>query len=168
MLGLPHMAVGIGTPGPGIFLRHETIFRSLFFRLTHVCQALRVLLSSEAFTLANRHHEPPPEPTEISMIPVPEARPDSEGCHPVEPLFCGYYWFPSPGPDGLQWSLVTCADLGLGPDQGHTEAGPKCSIGSPSPGKEGADLETLLERKVYRTSPRPRHEGEGIHDLPWR
>lgn len=33
----------------------------------------------------------------------------------------GYYWFPTPAPDavGISWSVVTCRDLGCGPDAGH-------------------------------------------------
>jgi hypothetical protein len=31
----------------------------------------------------------------------------------------GYYWSPSPVNDGITWSVVTCRDLGCGPDAGH-------------------------------------------------
>ena len=38
------------------------------------------------------------------------------------PFTGGYYWFPEPGPDGVVWSVLTCEDLGCGPDDGHDEA----------------------------------------------
>ena len=65
------------------------------------------------------------EPAEIPMITSHEARAVSEGCQLRAPVYGGYYWFPSPGPHGVQWSVVTCADLGLGPDRGHPDLWPK-------------------------------------------
>jgi hypothetical protein len=31
----------------------------------------------------------------------------------------GYYWFPTPGTRGISWSVITCRDVGCGPDAGH-------------------------------------------------
>jgi hypothetical protein len=31
----------------------------------------------------------------------------------------GYYWFPAPGADGITWTVLTCLELGCGPDAGH-------------------------------------------------
>jgi hypothetical protein len=43
---------------------------------------------------------------------------------PIGPLCGGYYWFPTPGPEGVRWSLLTCEDLGFASDQGHPDLWP--------------------------------------------
>jgi hypothetical protein len=41
----------------------------------------------------------------------------------------GYYWFPTPANDEITWSVVTCRDLGCGPDAGHdAELWPKLVV----------------------------------------
>ena len=35
------------------------------------------------------------------------------------PFTGGYYWLPTPRPDGVTWAVVTCRDLGCGADAGH-------------------------------------------------
>jgi len=42
----------------------------------------------------------------------------------IAPVYGGYYWYPTPGPDGVQWSLLTCEDLGFASDQGHPDLWP--------------------------------------------
>ena len=37
----------------------------------------------------------------------------------TKPFTGGYYWFPTPSPDGITWSIVTCRDLGCHSDAGH-------------------------------------------------
>jgi hypothetical protein len=48
--------------------------------------------------------------------------PDGRGSDPdrgSRPLLGGYYWFPTPAPNGITWSIVTCRDLGCNSDAGH-------------------------------------------------
>jgi len=37
----------------------------------------------------------------------------------TKPYTGGYYWFPTPSPEGITWSIVTCRDLGCHSDAGH-------------------------------------------------
>ena len=37
----------------------------------------------------------------------------------TEPFAGGYYWFPTPGLNGIAWSIVTCRDLGCDDQAGH-------------------------------------------------
>ncbi len=37
----------------------------------------------------------------------------------AKPFTGGYYWFPTPNPDGITWSIVTNRDLGCGRHAGH-------------------------------------------------
>lgn len=37
------------------------------------------------------------------------------------PLTGGYYWFPTQAGDTIDWSVLTCHDLGFGPGDGHYE-----------------------------------------------
>ena len=43
----------------------------------------------------------------------------------IAPVYGGYYWYPTPGPDGVQWSLLTCEDLGFASDQATPTFGPR-------------------------------------------
>lgn len=40
------------------------------------------------------------------------------------PRIGGYYWFPAPAGDAVAWSVLTCHDLGQGPEEGHSEMWP--------------------------------------------
>ena len=40
------------------------------------------------------------------------------------PLTGGYYWVPKPGAESIAWSVLTCHDLGFGPDYGHHDMWP--------------------------------------------
>ena len=40
------------------------------------------------------------------------------------PLTGGYYWFPAPANETVEWSVLTCHDLGFGPDEGHFDMWP--------------------------------------------
>ena len=62
---------------------------------------------------------------DATPIPKPETHatcPDQVGrqTEPSAKSFTGgYYWFPTPGPDGITWTVVTCRDLSCGRDAGH-------------------------------------------------
>jgi hypothetical protein len=45
--------------------------------------------------------------------------PTSDKSQGTKPYQGGYYWLPTPSPDGITWSVVTCRDLGCGADAGH-------------------------------------------------
>lgn len=64
----------------------------------------------------SRDSTPTPEP---DPHPAGPARPASESTPRAKPFTGGYYWFPSPGPDGVTWSVVTCRDLGCRSQAGH-------------------------------------------------
>lgn len=49
---------------------------------------------------------------------------NDEGCKRPGPLTGGYFWFPAPDGDTIAWSVLTCHDLGFGPDDGHYEMWP--------------------------------------------
>jgi hypothetical protein len=36
----------------------------------------------------------------------------------------GYYWFPTPAGETVEWSVLACHDLGFGPDDGHYDMWP--------------------------------------------
>ena len=36
----------------------------------------------------------------------------------------GYYWLPEPSNGGIAWAVLTCHDLGLGPEVGHVDLWP--------------------------------------------
>ena len=36
----------------------------------------------------------------------------------------GYYWFPAPANGAVEWTVLTCHDLGFGPDEGHFDMWP--------------------------------------------
>lgn len=50
-----------------------------------------------------------------------EDQPKLEEHRPIVPLYGGYYWFPTPGPGGVRWELLTCEDLGFASDDDHFE-----------------------------------------------
>ena len=58
------------------------------------------------------------------MSSVHEDQTILEAHSPNAPFHGGYYWFPAPAPDGVQWSLLTCEDLGFASDQGHPDLWP--------------------------------------------
>jgi len=51
-------------------------------------------------------------PTNPGLIPPDRIR-------GKKPFSGGYYWFPTPSPNGITWSIVTCRDLGCHSDDGH-------------------------------------------------
>ena len=75
----------------------------------------------------------------------------------AKPFTGGYYWFPTPGPDGITWSVVTCRDLGRGRDAGHdADLWPR--LMAPLAGAWGKDA-LVLEKKLalyYTALPRGR------------
>ena len=48
----------------------------------------------------------------------------SEDGRSPRPRAGGYYWFPAPAGDAVEWSVLTCHDLGFGPDDGHFDMWP--------------------------------------------
>ena len=36
----------------------------------------------------------------------------------------GYYWFPAKVGNTVEWSVLSCHDLGFGPDEGHYDMWP--------------------------------------------
>jgi hypothetical protein len=53
---------------------------------------------------------------------TPRTNPDlpaSDQSRGTTPYRGGYYWLPTPSPEGITWSVVTCRDLGCGADAGH-------------------------------------------------
>jgi hypothetical protein len=62
--------------------------------------------------------------TERPMIASQEDREIRGGDRSNAPSHGGYYWFPTPVPEGVRWSLLTCDDLGLAPDEGHPDLWP--------------------------------------------
>jgi hypothetical protein len=48
----------------------------------------------------------------------------SENGRTHSPLTGGYYWFPTQPGDPVVWSVLTCHDLGFGPDEGHFDMWP--------------------------------------------
>ena len=58
-------------------------------------------------------------PTELE---TPRTNPDQPASDPssgTKPYKGGYYWLPTPSPNGITWSIVTCRDLGCYADAGH-------------------------------------------------
>ena len=58
----------------------------------------------------------PTEPETPRTKPDLHATDQSQGNKPYRG---GYYWLPTPSPDGITWSVVTRRDLGCGVDAGH-------------------------------------------------
>ena len=58
----------------------------------------------------------PPELETVRTNPDLPAIEQSQG---TKPYRGGYYWLPTPSPEGITWSVVTCRDLGCGADAGH-------------------------------------------------
>jgi hypothetical protein len=53
---------------------------------------------------------------------IPRANPElpiSNQSQGTKPYRGGYYWLPTPSPEGITWSVVSCRDLGCGADAGH-------------------------------------------------
>ncbi len=53
---------------------------------------------------------------------IPRTNPDlptSDQSQGTKPYRGGYYWLPTPSPEGITWSVVSCRDLGCGADAGH-------------------------------------------------
>jgi hypothetical protein len=53
---------------------------------------------------------------------IPRTNPDlpiSDQSQGTKPYRGGYYWLPTPSPDGITWSVVSCRDLDCGTDAGH-------------------------------------------------
>ena len=48
----------------------------------------------------------------------------SDGERSPRPRTGGYYWFPAPANETVEWSVLTCHDLGFGPDEGHFDMWP--------------------------------------------
>jgi len=59
---------------------------------------------------------PPNEPVTSPSNPG-HAPPDR--IRGTKPFTGGYYWLPTPSPNGITWSIVTCRDLGCHSDAGH-------------------------------------------------
>ena len=74
-------------------------------------------------------------------------------------MYGGYYWYPAPGPDGVQWSLLTCEDLGFASDQGHPDLWPavidRLAI---TWGKNATALRRHLKDYYRRTPTGPCHQ----------
>lgn len=51
-------------------------------------------------------------------------RKQSEDRRTPGPLTGGYYWFPASSDKTVEWSVLTCHDLGFGPDEGHFDMWP--------------------------------------------
>jgi hypothetical protein len=73
----------------------------------------------------------------------------------AKPFTGGYYWFPTPGPDGITWSVVTCRDLGCGRDAGHdADLWPRLMV--PLAAAWGQDAQILKRRLALSYTGLPR------------
>jgi hypothetical protein len=72
------------------------------------------------------------------------------------PLTGGYYWVPIPGAESIAWSVLTCHDLGFGPDYGHHDMWPSVTnYLARTWGREPGPLRDRLEN-CYRGLPHGR------------
>ncbi len=93
----------------------------------------------------------------------PVTRPTKPGLTPSgrapgrKPFTGGYYWFPTPTPNGITWSIVTCRDLRQNSDAGHdADLWPR--LMAPLASVWGEDAEVLKRRlaRSYTGLPRGR------------
>lgn len=56
---------------------------------------------------------------QVETPPTSGAQIDSDRTRGSKPFTGAYYWFPTPAPEGVNWSIVTCRDLGCDSDAGH-------------------------------------------------
>ena len=66
----------------------------------------------------------------------------------------GYYWFPTPTGGGTAWAVLTCHDLGLGPEVGHVDLWP--AVVDRLAAAWGRDAGTLRRRLIDRYTGLPR------------
>ena len=58
-------------------------------------------------------------PTEPEIPRTNPDLPSSDQSQGTKSYTGGYYWLPTPSPNGITWSIVTCRDLGCHSDAGH-------------------------------------------------
>ena len=66
------------------------------------------------------------------------------------PMTGGYYWFPTQAGDTVEWSVLTCHDLGFGAEEGHVDMWPSVIDRLATAwGRDPVRLERLLARHCY-------------------
>ena len=94
----------------------------------------------------------PTEPETPRTNPDLPASDQSQG---TKPYRGGYYWLPTPSPDGITWSVVTCRDLGCGADAGHdADLWPRLMV--PLAAAWGKDAQILKRRLALSYTGLPR------------
>jgi len=96
-------------------------------------------------------------PTEPETPRTNPALPATEQSQGIKPYRGGYYWLPTPSPDGITWSVVSCRDLGCGTDAGHdADLWPRLMV--PLAKAWGKDAEVLRRRlTLFYTGRRTAH-----------
>lgn len=98
-----------------------------------------------------------------NMRPVPKSGPissdpgsDNSGARSAtKPFTGGYYWFPTPVPGGVTWSIVTCRYLGCHSDAGHdADLWPRLMV--PLAAAWGKDAQRLKRRLALSYTGLPR------------
>jgi len=89
---------------------------------------------------------------------TPSTAPDStvsNRTRNTKPFTGGYYWLPTPAPEGITWSVVSCRDLGCGADAGHdADLWPRLMV--PLAVAWGKDAQILKKRLVLSYTGLPR------------